>query len=273
MYSVLFVFVDWQKLAFHTAVSSHYIGIVPRALWKLLFVLNFIVSMILLWPVFFVLLSLKKHRASFKLMRIWARWVLTIPGIIPRVKREADPRDINGPCVFVANHSSYLDIVVSYIAVPTYFVYMGKAEIDKAPLLRMFFKGMNIYVDRKTRTGSYAAFQQAAEKLKNGESVFIYPEGTIESKGNLKLFKNGAFKLAIENQVPVVPVTFLGNWKLLQNGGFFKSHGRPGLTRVLVHKPVYTNGMTGEDLIPLRQKIREIILKDLGQDEHRQQNS
>ncbi|HTL83115.1 MAG TPA: lysophospholipid acyltransferase family protein [Bacteroidia bacterium] len=244
---------------------AHYIGIIPRALWKLLFVLNFILSMILLWPLFFILLSSKKYRTAFKCMRVWARWVLTIPGIIPRVKREADPREIKGACIFVANHSSYLDIVVSYIAIPTYFVYMGKAEIDKAPLLRMFFKGMNIYVDRKTRSGSYLAFQLAAEKLRNGESVFIYPEGTIESKGHLKSFKNGAFRLAIENQVPIVPITFLGNWKLLQNGGFFKSHGRPGLTHVIVHKPVFTNGMTEEDLIPLRHRVREMIAKDLGQ--------
>jgi 1-acyl-sn-glycerol-3-phosphate acyltransferase len=120
---------------------------------------------------------------------------------------------------------------------------MGKAEIDKAPLLRMFFKGMNIYVDRKTRTGSYAAFQRATEKLRNGESVFLFPEGTIESKGNLKPFKNGAFRLAIENQVPIVPITYLNNWRLLQNGGFFKSHGRPGLSYVIVHEPVDTKGM------------------------------
>jgi 1-acyl-sn-glycerol-3-phosphate acyltransferase len=219
--------------------------------------------MIILWPVFFVLLSTRRFRTSFKLMRVWARWVLTIPGIFPKVKREADPREVKGPCIFVANHSSYLDIVISYLAVPTYFVYMGKAEIDKAPLLRMFFKGMNIYVDRKSRSGSYAAFQRASEKLEKGESLFIYPEGTIESRGNLKPFKNGAFRLAIQHQVPIIPVTFIGNWKLLQNGGFFKSHGRPGRTIAIVHKPVQTKGLTEQDLVSLRHKVREIILSDL----------
>jgi 1-acyl-sn-glycerol-3-phosphate acyltransferase len=242
-----------------------YLGLLPRALWKILFILNFILGLVLLYPFFALLLSGKRYRTTFKLMRFWAKWVLLVPGVFYKIKREVDPADLPEPCVYVANHTSYLDIVMSYVVVPKYFVYLGKAEIEKAPLLRIFFRKMNIYVDRKTRTGSYAAFQQAAEKLRNGESVFIYPEGTIESWGRLKLFKNGAFRLAIGNQVPIVPITFLDNWKLLQNGGFFKASGRPGISHVVIHKPVPTKGMTEEDLIPLRHKVREIIAADLRQ--------
>lgn len=142
---------------------------------------------------------------------------------------------------------------------------MGKAEIEKAPLFRIFFRDMNIYVDRKTRTGSYAAFVAVSEKLRSGQSVFIFPEGTIESWGNLKPFKNGAFKMAIEHQVPIVPVTFKNNWRLLQNGGFFKSHGRPGISKIVVHKPVPTKGLTEADLVSLRHTVRETILHELKQ--------
>lgn len=242
----------------------HYLGLLPRALWKLLFVLNFVLGLIVLYPVFAVLLSRKAwYRAAFRVMRFWAHWVLLVPGVLVRVKREIPAEALPEPCVYVANHSSYLDIVVSYVVIPNYFLYMGKLEIDKAPLLRIFFRDMNLYVDRTTRAGSYKAFQEASEKLRNGESVFIYPEGTIESKGNLKLFKNGAFRLAIENQVPIVPVTFCNNWRLLQNGGFLKSHGRPGIARVVVHKPVSTKGMTEEDLVTLRHTVRETIAKTL----------
>jgi 1-acyl-sn-glycerol-3-phosphate acyltransferase len=249
----------------------HYLGIVPRALWKLFFVLNFVCSMIVLYPVFAILLSRACwYRKAFGLMRIWARWVLHVPGIFLRIHRET-PAHNGSPCVYVANHASYLDIVISYIVVPHYFVYMGKLEIDKAPLLRIFFRerrcraGMNIYVDRKSRTGSYKAFTQAGEKLASGQSVFIYPEGTIESNGKLKPFKNGAFRLAIEHQVPIVPITFRNNWKLLQNGGFFKSYGRPGVARVVVHKPVPTSGMTEEDLVNLRHQVRTTIAQTLSQ--------
>lgn len=244
----------------------HVFGMIPRVLWKIFFILNFVAGLILLYPVFAILLSGKRnYRTTFKLMRFLARWVLFLPGIIVRIKRETPADELPQPCVYVANHSSYLDTVISYIIIPHLFVQMGKAEISKAPLLRIFFRDMNIYVNRKSRTGSYAAFREASERLQKGQSIFIHPEGTIESKGQLKHFKNGAFRLAIENQVPVVPVTYLGNWKLLQNGGFFKAHGRPGIVRVVVHKPVPTKGMTEEDLVPLRHAVRETIAQTLRQ--------
>jgi 1-acyl-sn-glycerol-3-phosphate acyltransferase len=242
----------------------HFAGLIPRALWKLFFILNFVVGLILFFPVFSVLLIRKpRYDAAFSLMKFWARWVAAVPGVFWSIERETPADDLPEACIYVANHSSYLDIVLSYIAVPKYFVYMGKAEIEKAPLLRMFFRDMNIYVNRKTRTGSYAAFVAAGQKLHSGQSIFIYPEGTIEARGNLKPFKNGAFRMAIEHQVPIVPVTFKNNWKLLQNGGFFKAHGRPGLARIVVHKPVSTKGLTEKDLGNLRHSVRETILREL----------
>lgn len=202
-------------------------------------------------------------------MQFWARWVAFVPGVFARVKRECPVEELPDSCIYVANHASYLDIVLSYIAIPKYFVYMGKAEIDKAPLLRAFFRDMNIYVDRKSRSGSYAAFQAVSEKLRKGESIFLYPEGSIEARGNLRPFKNGAFKMAIDLQVPIVPVTFRNNWKLLQNGGFFKSHGRPGIALVTVHKPIPTKGLSQEDLVHLRHTVRETIARELHQHESR----
>jgi 1-acyl-sn-glycerol-3-phosphate acyltransferase len=245
---------------------GHYAGLLPRALWKLFFILNFVAGLIVLFPVFAVLLTKRKrYTAAFRLMRFWARWVAHVPGVFVSIRRECPKEELPEACIYVANHASYLDIVLSYIAIPKYFVYMGKMEIEKAPLLRIFFRDMNIYVDRKTRSGSYAAFVAAGQKLAKGESIFIYPEGTIESRGNLKPFKNGAFRMAIEHQVPIVPVTFKNNWKLLQNGGFFKSHGRPGLAKIVVHKPVSTKGLTEADLVSLRHSVRETILNELKQ--------
>jgi 1-acyl-sn-glycerol-3-phosphate acyltransferase len=242
----------------------HYIGIVPRALWKSFFILNFILGLVLLYPLFAILLSRKSwYRTCFRVMRFWGRWIAFVPGVYVNVRREIEKNKMPEPCVYVANHSSYLDIVLSYVVVPNYFIYIGKLEIEKAPLFRIFFRGMNIYVDRKSRSGSYKAFVEASAKLREGESIFIYPEGSIESRGKLKPFKNGAFRIAIENQVPIVPITFRNNWKIMQNGGFFKSHGRPGIARVVVHKPIPTKGMTEEDLIPLRDKVRETIAQTL----------
>lgn len=140
---------------------------------------------------------------------------------------------------------------------------MGKQELNKAPLFKIFFKDMNILVDRKSTMSSHRAFLRAANELKNGNGVFLYPEGTISSSGKLRGFKNGAFKLAIEQQVPIVPITFLNNWKLLQNGGFFKASGRPGLSKVIIHEPISTIGMTEDDLVSLRSKVHQLISDDL----------
>jgi 1-acyl-sn-glycerol-3-phosphate acyltransferase len=253
-----------------------YLGLVPRALWKILFILNFIVGLLLLYPVFRILLANpKRYPRAFRLMRVWARWVLIIPSVRVKVKHETPIEQLPTPCIFVANHASYIDIVASYVVMPHYFAYMGKAEIDKAPALRIFFrpvrKGnspMNIYVDRRSRMGSYDAFRQAAQLLQDDKSVFIYPEGTISSKGVLKSFKNGAFKLAIEHNVPVVPITFHNNWKLLQNGGFFKAFGRPGTAYVTVHAPIETKHLGEKDLVTLRDNVRNTIQQALQQYEN-----
>jgi 1-acyl-sn-glycerol-3-phosphate acyltransferase len=76
-------------------------------------------------------------------------------------------------------------------------------------------------------------------------------------------FKNGAFKLAIDKQVPIVPIIFFDNWKHLQNGGFLTSNGRPGKVRALMLNAVETKGMTNADLLPLREKLRAVMQESL----------
>jgi 1-acyl-sn-glycerol-3-phosphate acyltransferase len=242
----------------------YYFTIIPRTLWKALLVLNFILSLIILYPFFYVLLSRKQwFPKAFKLKQIWAHWILHVPGIFAKIKREVPIDKMPKLAVYVANHTSYLDIVISYLTVPDYFIAMGKQEIEKAPLFRIFFKEMNILVDRKSNMGSHRAFVRAGEEIDKGHSIFLFPEGGILGSGKLHNFKNGAFKLAIEKQIPIVPITYLNNWKLLQTGGVLKAHGRPGIARVVVHEPISTIGLTENDLVSLRTQTRDIILNEL----------
>ncbi|MEK6615638.1 MAG: lysophospholipid acyltransferase family protein [Bacteroidota bacterium] len=237
---------------------------IPRALWKVWFVLNFLITLLLLYPVFLVLLSNENWFGSaFRLIRFWAKWLCYISGIFPSVNYEINLNEIPCPCVFVSNHCSYLDIVLSYVSVPQFFVFVGKQELDKAPLFRIFFRRMNILVNRKSNVHSHRAYILAGEKIDKGQSVFIFPEAAISSNGTLIPFKNGAFKLAIDKQIPIVPLVFPDNWKLLQNGGFLTAHGKPGIARVIIRKAVETKGTTNVDLIPLREKIKSIIQETL----------
>lgn len=169
------------------------------------------------------------------------------------------------PCVFVGNHTSYLDICLSTFYIDHTALYMGKVELLKAPLFRTFFKGMDIPVNRKSRLDSVKALVNSGKAIDKGRSMVIYPEGTISNYGKLKPFKNGPFKLAIDKQVPIVPVVNVNNWELLQNGGFFKSNGRPGIARTVVLEPISTVGMTEENLVDLREKVFKLINDTLHQ--------
>ncbi|HEY4798100.1 MAG TPA: lysophospholipid acyltransferase family protein [Bacteroidia bacterium] len=244
----------------------YYLRIIPRVLWKSWFLLNFLITLLLLYPVFLVLLSKEKWFAfAFRLMRFWAKWLAYGAGIIPVVKNKIIWENTPSPCVFVSNHSSYLDIIMSYVSISKYFVFIGKQELDKAPLFRIFFKRMNILVNRKSNKDSHKAYLSAGEKIDKGQSVFIFPEATISSFGKIIPFKNGAFKLAIDKQIPVIPLVFPDNWKRLQNGGFLKSNGSVGTARVFICEPILTKGMTTTDLIPLREKTKQVIEKVLAE--------
>lgn len=238
---------------------------IPKALWKTLFVINFGIGLAILYPFFRILLLNRNwFGGCFKLMRFWAHWILWMPGVFVKKVKGSYSGKINGPVVFCANHTSYLDIVLSYYLFDIYFVYMGKAELKRAPLFNVFFEKMNILVERGSRVESHKAFLEADKRVKQGESVFLFPEGTIGKQvPKIREFKNGAFKIAIENQVPIVPVTFITNWKLLQNGGFFKSNGRPGLALVKIHKPISTKGLSQDNLLSLKEQVYHIIEEPL----------
>lgn len=198
-------------------------------------------------------------------MRFWAGWILYVPGIRVKVYNKEFLDKIKTPCVFIANHHSYLDIVVSYFTVSQYFIFLGKAELRNAPLFNIFFREMNILVDRNKKSSAGVSYTLSAQRIDNGESVFLFPEGGISPNGKLIPFKNGAFRLAIEKQVQLVPITFKNNFKLLQNGGFLKVMGRPGIAEVVIHEPIDTTGMTliDQDLLNLKFKTYDIIQKPL----------
>jgi 1-acyl-sn-glycerol-3-phosphate acyltransferase len=241
------------------------VKVILGVVWKTYFLLSFIISLIVLYPLFYaLLLNRKRFPAAFKLKKIWTKWIFPISGIITQVNYKIPKNKLPVTAVYCANHVSYLDIISAYIVIPHYFVSMAKKELGKAPLFNIFFKEMNILVDRRSITAAHRALVKAAEEIDRGNSVFLFPEGgIITNDGKLHDFKNGAFRLAIDKQVPIVPITFLNNWKLFQNGVLFRTQGRPGISRVVVHEPISTVGMSCNDLISLRTKTHQVIEQEL----------
>jgi 1-acyl-sn-glycerol-3-phosphate acyltransferase len=228
-------------------------------IWRSLFFINAVVTFLLFFPFFFVLLSSRKwFPIAFQLKKVWAHFILFPVGIFYSVRRKSK-LDKNRSYVFCPNHTSYLDIMLIYITIPNYFHTVGKAELKKVPLFNKFFSRMNIPVNRKSLRDSHRAFIRAAEDIHKGISVTMFPEGTINHTAPVMgRFKNGPFRLAIEKQVPIVPITFLNNWDILPDN-YHERIGHPGVARIFFHEPIETKGMTENDLGVLKQMVYDAI--------------
>lgn len=215
--------------------------------------------MAILYPAFYFLLaSRKRFKAAFKLKRFWA--VFLQLGFLSWVKKEQEEELPKGAFIICSNHSSYLDIIFMYRVIPRYFIFMGKDELLKWPLFRIFFRKQDIAVNRRSASGAAKAIAKARRVLSEGDVLAMFPEGTIPKHApKLKPFKDGAFKLAIEAQVPIVPVTFVDHWRMLGDVGNFFGRTMPGCSRVVVHKAIPTAGMTDKDLLDLRQQVFNTI--------------
>ena len=239
--------------------ALHYFLFPFRWLWRSLFFINAVLTFFIFFPIFFILLQRESWFGYvFWLKKIWAHFILFPLLIFYRIDRVTDI-DTKRAYVFCPNHTSYLDIMLIYISIPVYFHTIGKAELQKVPLFNKFFDKMNIPVNRKSVTDSHRAYLRAGADLEKGVSITLFPEGTIHHNGpRMGRLKNGPFRLAIEKQVPIVPITFLNNWILMPDD-FSRSAGRPGMARIIIHEPIETKGLTIHDLPQLQKEVYEVI--------------
>lgn len=164
------------------------------------------------------------------------------------------------PYIIVSNHSSYLDTVFMYSVIPDYFLFIGKGELLKWPLFGLFFKKMDIPVHRDNLRHAHQALQQAYNALDNGQCVALYPEGTIPRDApRMKAFKNGAFRMSLDKQVPIVAVSWVNIWKVMSDPERPFSPSLPRTICAVVHAPIHPQGKDDEDLIALRHKVFETI--------------
>jgi 1-acyl-sn-glycerol-3-phosphate acyltransferase len=211
----------------------------------------------------FLLLSivlLKNYDLTYKTYRIWAWSICISIGIIPRItNKHLIPKE--GNFILVANHSSQIDIIVPYTKFKQHFAFLAKEELKKLPFFNINFKGMNVTVDRKSMVSGSSSLKQCSEKLSQGISLLIFPEGTRSKKApQMRPFKSGVFKLAIENQTSIVPLVFLDNYKRLAGGRkAFEGGAGPGISRMVVLEPISTKGMTMKDLDELKNKTTALM--------------
>ncbi len=230
-------------------------------LYRIWFYIVVAIPIIVLFPLLVIsILKESWYPYFFKLARIWARLILIGMGFKTKIERD-QTTDINKSYMFTANHTSMTDIMLMLVAVKNPFVFVGKAELAKIPLLGFFYKRTSILVDRSSAKSRQAVFLRAQKRLKQGLSICIFPEGMVpEEDVDLAEFKDGAFRLAINHQIPIVPLTFADNKKRFSYTFF---SGSPGKMRVKMHRFIDTKGLTTEDTKALNKQTRTVILNQL----------
>ncbi len=233
-----------------------------RFLYRIWFYILLAVPIVIMFPIL-VLSILREswYPYFFKLARVWATFILFGMGFYPIVRREED-YELGQSYMFVANHTSMTDVMLMLYTTKNPFVFVGKKELAKIPVFGFFYKRTCILVDRKNPKSRRDVFARAQHKLNQGLSVCIFPEGGVPEDEHVLLdtFKDGAFRLAIEHQIPIAPMTFHDN-KQRFSYTFFS--GSPGRMRVKVQKSIPTKGLELEDKRALNAAVRAVILNEL----------
>jgi len=234
-----------------------------RSIYSLYGFAVFIAAFLALFPVFllFILIKRPRHKIVFIAMRLWAIIFMVLIGVPFRVIYD-EKLDKKKSYVFVANHFSFLDIPVLYLG-SLRAVFVGKSELQKIPLFGYMFGRIHITVDRNNIKDSYKVLKKSSKVLGEGASLVFFPEGGIlaPSPPEMARFKEGAFRSAIEKQIPIVPVTIPYNWIILRDIPFplLKWHR----AKVHFHKPIETIGMGAGDVKELKENVYLTIDKHL----------
>ena len=194
------------------------------------------------------------------LARWWSGWVTRFAGVHITVDNRAN-LDPQQPYVFMANHASTIDIWALFLAIPRRVRMIAKKQLARIPILGwVMWAGRFIFIDRQNGVAARRSIDEACQRIHNGESVLIFPEGTRTRDGDLGVFKKGGFHLATKAGVPIVPVALRGTRELMPRGSLLL---RSGTITVVLGEPIPTQGLSDEDRTTLSERVRSVVEKML----------
>lgn len=205
-----------------------------------------------------VLLKIRpKTPQARHILKFWGRTFLFLTGT-KVVAEGIDRIDPNGSYVFTGNHISNLDVPVMIATLPVSIRFLAKAELFRVPILGGGMRAIHmVETDRSAGAAVHRRInEQVARVVDEGLSLVIYPEGTRSTDAELKPFKKGAFRIAIDNGMSVVPTTITGTERAWRPGSKIVFGGR---VHLVVHDPIPVAGYHGEDLDALRDRVRGVV--------------
>jgi 1-acyl-sn-glycerol-3-phosphate acyltransferase len=231
------------------------------SLWRLWFFLVFMGFFLFFIPVLFFFTQISKdQKICCHILRYWSKLTLIFSGVFLRINFEED-LDKNENYIICPNHISSIDIPIILASFSMPILFMAKKEYSKIPLFGWFYERNTIIVNRANNRDAYEAFVDSGNKLDEGFNVCIFPEGGIPPPATkLRRFKNGPFKLAIEKNIKIVPVTMPNNKECFPWSYF---QGSPGILDIKIHKPVNLDSLKNNDVKNLNNKVYSIIFEEL----------
>ena len=216
---------------------------------------------VLFYPMYYVSSRKPEWWGFLNRLRRLNSWICSLlMGVWFRFRFE-EALDKSRTYIYCANHSSNLDIMVLCILARGRFHFMGKDALLKNPVLGIFFKTIDIPVNRESKISAFRAFKRAGDNLEQGMSLIIFPEGKINDEHYppvLGEFKNGPFRLAIEKNITIVPISLVNVWKRMWDDGH-KYGTTPGICDIYIHKPVSTESLAIKDADQLKDHIYDIM--------------
>ena len=224
-----------------------------------------IVTIVLSTVALFVSLFDSQGKALHRMAEFWARIHLAASGIsvsVTGLENIASP-----PYIFMCNHQSALDIFSLFVALPLQFKWIAKRELFFIPFLGWAMKRAGyISLDRKHPREAIKAMDDAAQKIRGGMNIIIFPEGTRSEDGNLLPFKKGVFALALRAKVPIVPVGISGSSILQPKGSFIPN--KKGVIYIRIGKPIDTAQGSRSAKTEIMMTVRQAIESLMTEQEH-----
>ena len=201
------------------------------------------------------------HHVALKINCIWA-WCFLKMALIPVQKEWRFELDRGKQYILCANHFSYLDIPILGLF-PMAFKFVGKSSLARIPVFGYMYRTLHITVNRSSYRSRAKSLVKAREAVKAGFNLGFFPEGGIrlENYPNMASFKDGAFKLAIENNLPIIPVTMPDNYLILSDNDLLNIRRKK--CRIIYHEPIWPTGKEDEDVKKLRHEVFRVIQTEL----------
>ncbi len=191
--------------------------------------------------------------------RIWARGILTAAGVKVKVQGLENLRT-DSPQILASNHQGYFDIFTLFAHIPIRFGWLTKKELFQIPIFGYAMKRFgNIRIDRSNREKALKSLKVAAQEIKEGNSIMMFPEGTRSPDGKIQPFKKGCYYLAEASGVAVVPISISGSFEIMPKKHFLVT---PGTIHLVIGRPLHVQGQYEKNRNGFTAQLRETIIRN-----------